>query len=107
MFNSVIVQLLQTRNITAYKRAHDIGISPALISQWKSGRYVFYIYRKRFRNSVKQELKAPAFFKKIKNIFAKPLDILCNMCYNELSKEIKPPRQGEKEGKNEILHQQV
>jgi len=32
------MQLLQNRNITAYRLSKDTGISEALISNWKSGR---------------------------------------------------------------------
>lgn len=38
MFKDLFVQLLQERNITAYKLAKDTGFSEALISNWKSGR---------------------------------------------------------------------
>lgn len=38
MFKDLFVQLLQERNITAYKLSKDTGLSEALISNWKSGR---------------------------------------------------------------------
>lgn len=38
MFKDLFIQLLQDRNVTAYKLAKDTGISEALISNWKSGR---------------------------------------------------------------------
>lgn len=38
MFRDLFVQLLQERNITAYKLSKDTGLSEALISNWKSGR---------------------------------------------------------------------
>jgi hypothetical protein len=38
MFKDLFVQLLQERNVTAYKLSKDTGLSEALISNWKSGR---------------------------------------------------------------------
>lgn len=38
MFKDLFVQLLQERNISAYKLSKDTGLSEALISNWKSGR---------------------------------------------------------------------
>lgn len=38
MFKDLFVQLLQERDITAYKLAKDTNLSEALISNWKSGR---------------------------------------------------------------------
>lgn len=38
LFKDVFVQLLQNNSLTAYKLSKDLGISEALISQWKSGR---------------------------------------------------------------------
>lgn len=38
MFSDIIVNLLKKNNITAYKLSKDLGISEALISNWKSGR---------------------------------------------------------------------
>lgn len=38
MFRDVFVEILQSRNITAYKLSKDTGIAEGLISQWKSGR---------------------------------------------------------------------
>lgn len=37
MFKEIFIQLLQSRNITAYKLSKDTGISQALISNWKKG----------------------------------------------------------------------
>lgn len=38
MFSDIIVKLLEKNDITAYKLSKDLGISEALISNWKSGR---------------------------------------------------------------------
>lgn len=38
MFTEIFMQLLQNRNVTAYKLSRDTGISEALISNWKNGR---------------------------------------------------------------------
>lgn len=38
MFKDIIVDLLQTKQISAYKLAKDTNISETLISNWKSGR---------------------------------------------------------------------
>lgn len=38
LFKDIFVQLLQETNISAYKLSKDLGVSEALISQWKSGR---------------------------------------------------------------------
>lgn len=38
IFKDIFIQLLQNNDITAYRLSKDIGISEALISQWKSGR---------------------------------------------------------------------
>lgn len=38
MFSDIIVKLLEKNRITAYKLSKDLGISEALISNWKSGR---------------------------------------------------------------------
>lgn len=37
MFAEKLVQVLQDRNITAYKLAKETGIHQSTISQWKSG----------------------------------------------------------------------
>ncbi len=38
LFKDIFIQLLQDNNITAYKLSKVLGISEAVISQWKSGR---------------------------------------------------------------------
>ena len=38
MFKDLFTQILQERNISAYKLSKDTGLSEALISNWKSGR---------------------------------------------------------------------
>lgn len=38
MFKDLFVQLLQERNVTAYKLSKETGLSETLISNWKSGR---------------------------------------------------------------------
>ena len=38
MFSDIFVQLLQERNITAYRVGKDTGISQGLISEYKNGR---------------------------------------------------------------------
>lgn len=37
MFVEILVQVLQERNITAYKLSKDTGIYQSTISQWKAG----------------------------------------------------------------------
>ena len=37
MFKDIFVEILQRRNITAYKLAKDTGITQGMISYWKSG----------------------------------------------------------------------
>lgn len=37
MFKDVFVQILQTRNISAYKLSKDTGVTQGMISYWKSG----------------------------------------------------------------------
>ena len=38
LFKDIFIQLLQDNNITAYNLSKVLGISEAVISQWKSGR---------------------------------------------------------------------
>lgn len=38
MFKDIFIQLLEERNISAYKLSKDTGISEALISYWKNGK---------------------------------------------------------------------
>ena len=38
MFKDIFVQLLQTRNITAYKVAKETGIAQGLMNQYKNGK---------------------------------------------------------------------
>ena len=38
LFKDIFIQLLQDNDITAYKLSKVLGISEAVISQWKSGR---------------------------------------------------------------------
>lgn len=40
MFSVIFMQLLQNNNVSAYKLSKEIGISQALISQWKSDKQV-------------------------------------------------------------------
>lgn len=37
MFKDIFVQVLQARNITAYKLSKDTGITQGMISYWKNG----------------------------------------------------------------------
>lgn len=38
MFKDIFIQLLQSRNLTAYKLSKELDISETVISNWKNGR---------------------------------------------------------------------